>query len=52
MNIKQYLDSTYLKTATQAGLTEQENVIVVKKFIQEAIEECFKLIMIRPNMVS
>ncbi|MBG6110494.1 deoxyribose-phosphate aldolase [Flavobacterium sp. CG_23.5] len=52
MNIKQYLDSTYLKTAEQAGLSEQENIIVVKKFIQEAIEECFKLIMIRPNMVS
>jgi deoxyribose-phosphate aldolase len=52
MNIKQYLDSTYLKTATQAGLSEVENVIVVKKNIQEAIEEQFKLIMIRPNMVS
>ena len=52
MNIKQYLDSTYLKTATQAGLSEVENVIVVKKNIQEAIDEQFKLIMIRPNMVS
>ncbi len=52
MNIKQYLDSTYLKTATQAGLSEVENVIVVKKNIQEAIEEQFKLIMIRPDMVS
>ncbi|MFE3866790.1 deoxyribose-phosphate aldolase [Flavobacterium sp. LS2P90] len=52
MNIKQYLDSTYLKTATQAGLSEVENIIVVKKNIQEAIEEQFKLIMIRPDMVS
>jgi deoxyribose-phosphate aldolase len=52
MNIKQYLDSTYLKTATQAGLSEANNVVVVKKFIQEAINEHFKLIMIRPNMVS
>ncbi len=52
MNIKQYLDSTYLKTPIQAGLTEAENTIVVKKFIQEAIDENFKLIMIRPNMVS
>jgi hypothetical protein len=25
MNIKQYLDSTYLKTAEQAGLSEKEN---------------------------
>jgi len=52
MNIKQYLDSTYLKTATQAGLSEVENSIVVKKNIQEAIDEHFKLIMIRPDMVS
>jgi len=52
MNIKQYLDSTYLKTATQAGLSEVENVIVVKRNIQEAIDEQFKLIMIRPDMVS
>lgn len=52
MNIKQYLDSTYLKTAEQAGLSEDENVLVAKGFIQEAIEEHFKLIMIRPDMVS
>ena len=52
MNIKQYLDSTYLKTATQAGLSEADNIIVVEKFIQEAIDANFKLIMIRPNMVS
>ena len=52
MNIKQYLDSTYLKTNEQAGLTETENENVAKGFIQEAIDENFKLIMIRPNMVS
>lgn len=52
MNIKQYLDSTYLKTPAQAGLTFDENKIVVEGFIKEAIEEGFKLIMIRPNMVS
>jgi deoxyribose-phosphate aldolase len=52
MNIKQYLDSTYLKTPSQAGLSEVENTIIVKKFIQEAINENFKLIMIRPDMVS
>lgn len=52
MNIKQYLDSTYLKTPEQAGLTVEENTQVVKSFIQEAINEGFKLIMIRPDMVS
>ena len=52
MNIKQYLDSTYLKTPSQAGLSEAENTVIVKKFIQEAIDENFKLIMIRPDMVT
>lgn len=52
MNIKPYLDSTYLKTAPQAGLSEAENNIVVVKAIEEAIEEGFKLIMIRPEHVS
>ena len=51
MNIKQYLDSTYLKTAEQAGLTVEENKEIVKGFVQEAIDEGFKLIMIRPGMV-
>jgi deoxyribose-phosphate aldolase len=52
MDIKNYLDSTYLKTAEQAGLSESENEIVARGFIQEAIDENFKLIMIRPNRVA
>ncbi|MBS7230064.1 deoxyribose-phosphate aldolase [Flavobacterium psychroterrae] len=52
MNVKQYLDSTYLKTASQAKLSEAENNIVVKSAIEEAILESFKLIMIRPEHVS
>lgn len=52
MDIKQYLDSTYLKTPAQAGLSKTENTLVVQGFIQEAIDEHFKLIMIRPKMVS
>ncbi len=52
MNIKQYLDSTYLKTAEQAGVSEEKNILIAKGFIQEAIDEHFKLIMIRPEMVS
>ena len=52
MNIRQYLDSTYLKTASQANISEKENKAVVKAFIQEAIEEEFKLIMIRPEAVE
>lgn len=52
MNIKSYLDSTYLKTAPQAGLSEAENNIVVINAIEEAIKEGFKLIMIRPEKVK
>jgi deoxyribose-phosphate aldolase len=52
MDIRQYLDSTYLKTAEQANLSVEENSAVAKKFIQEAIDEHFKLIMIRPDIVS
>lgn len=52
MNIKHYLDSTYLKTPEQAGLSIEENAKVVQGFIQEAIDEGFKLIMIRPDMVT
>lgn len=52
MNIKQYLDSTYLKTAQQAGISEEENILIATDCIQEAIDENFKLIMIRPNRVS
>ena len=52
MDIKQYLDSTYLKTAAQAGLTDGQNLEVVKATIAEAIAEGFKLVMIRPEMVQ
>jgi deoxyribose-phosphate aldolase len=51
MDIKQFLDSTYLKTAEQAGVKEDENIEVVKNTIAEAIDENFKLVMIRPEMV-
>ncbi|WP_417942555.1 deoxyribose-phosphate aldolase [Flavobacterium sp. RS13.1] len=52
MNIREYLDSTYLKTASQAGISEIENDIVVKHAITEAINEGFKVIMIRPEYVA
>ena len=52
IKIKQYLDSTYLKTAVQANLSEKENTKVVQDFIQEAIAEEFKLVMIRPDQVK
>ena len=51
-DIRSYLDSTYLKTAEQAGLTEEENRQKVIDTIREAIEEGFYLVMIRPEYVA
>ncbi|MBC7642614.1 MAG: deoxyribose-phosphate aldolase [Flavobacterium sp.] len=52
MNINSYLDSTYLKTAKQAGISDAENLEIVKTYIREAIDQGFKLIMIRPDHVE
>lgn len=51
MNIRNYLDSTYLKTASQAGISEAENSEIAFRCVQEAIDEKFKLVMIRPEYV-
>lgn len=52
MEIKNYLDSTYLKTAEQSSLSESENKEVVTSVIKEAINCEFKLVMIRSEYVS
>ncbi|MFD0761770.1 deoxyribose-phosphate aldolase [Lutibacter aestuarii] len=52
MNINQYLDSTYLKTAIQAGISEEETENRVKELVNEAIENNFKLVMIRPKFIA
>jgi len=52
MNINQYLDSTYLKTAQQAKISEEETKQKVKDLVNEAVENNFKLAMIRPNHVA
>lgn len=52
MDIRQYLDSTYLKTAEQAGISEGKNIEVVKAAVNEAVAENYKLVMIRPEMVA
>ena len=51
VNISKYLDSTYLKTADEAGITELENKEIVLQSIDEAIANQFACIMIRPNFV-
>lgn len=52
MDVRAYLDSTYLKTNQLASLTEDENILVVKSVVDEAIQEHFKLVMIRPERVA
>lgn len=51
-NINQFLESTYLKTPEQAGISTEETQKAVKDLIYEAIQNKFKLVMIRPNFVS
>ena len=52
MNIQDYLDSTYLKTSEQSGLSEEETWQKVKSLTQEAIEHSFCAVMIRPKWVK
>ena len=52
MNINQYLDSTYLKTAEQANISEEETKQQVIDLVNECIESNFKLAMIRPKFVA
>ena len=51
-NIGQYIDSTYLKTSEQAGISDNETVMMVTKTIQDAMDNNMKLVMIRPEFVS
>ncbi|MFN3640848.1 MAG: deoxyribose-phosphate aldolase, partial [Flavobacterium sp.] len=52
MDIRHYLDATYLKTIEDSGLSENQHLKVVEDFISETIDGGFKLVMIRPNMVA
>lgn len=51
MELREYLDSTYLKTPEQAGLSFKDNLKVADAVVEEAIQEKFKLVMIRPDIV-
>jgi len=52
VNIADYLDSTYLKTAKEAGVSESEIKEIVVNSIHEAIVAKFACIMIRPEFVA
>jgi deoxyribose-phosphate aldolase len=51
MKMNQYLDATYLKTASQVGISEEENQQKVVDLIKEAILFDYKLIMIRAKYI-
>lgn len=52
MKVNQFLDSTYLKTPSQSGLTEQETILKITQLVKDAIAYHFKLVMIRANYIS
>jgi len=51
-HVEEYLDSTYLKTPQQSGLTEAETKHKVKELTEEAIANHFYAVMIRPDYVK
>ena len=52
MKLAQYLDSTYLKTAIQANISEEATKENIIKLVEDAIIYNFKLVMIRANYIS
>ncbi|RLZ08318.1 deoxyribose-phosphate aldolase [Faecalibacter macacae] len=51
MSIKTYLDSTYLKTPEQAGISNSDTLDQVRALAQEAMENGIYAVMIRPDYV-
>jgi len=51
MEINEYLDATYLKTASQANLSEKKNQQKVIDLVNEAILYNYKLVMIRSKYI-
>ena len=52
INVREYLESTYLKTDLDSGLSKSENRKIVEEIINEAIKYRFVLIMLRPEYIS
>ena len=52
MKMNQFLDATYLKTASQAIISESENEQKIIDLVNESIIYNYKLVMIRANYIS
>ena len=51
-NISKYLDSTFLKTAVELGISNKDLETKIYQFINEAIDCNFKCVMLRPEFVA
>lgn len=51
-NVSNYIDSTYLKTSEEAGISGDETDAIILDTIQNAIDHNMKLVMIRPEYVK
>jgi deoxyribose-phosphate aldolase len=51
-NVGEFIDSTYLKTSDQAGISDDETDVIIFDTINDAIRYNMKLVMIRPEYVS
>lgn len=52
MYIENYLESTYLKTAEESNLSNNQIKFKIKNLVNEAVANNFKLVMIRENHLS
>lgn len=52
MKINQFLDATYLKTASEANISEEENQQKVVDLLKETLLYEYKLVMIRAKYIS
>lgn len=51
MQLEDYLDSTYLKTSKQSGLSDSQTLEEVHRLTREAIENGYFAVMVRPDYV-
>ena len=51
MNIADFLDSTYLKTPKQSGVSDSETLETVRNLAKEAMDNNIYAIMVRPDYV-
>ena len=52
MNIENYLESTYLKTSEESNLSSIQIKSIIKSLVNEAVDNNFKLIMVRENHLN